>query len=172
MFINQDAVQGFHWENSQATLHPFVVYYRNTNQSRESQSLCVVWDHQKHNQSAVHSFLVVALSFVKSQLPLKVIYFSDGAASQYKNYKTFFKLFHEQDHTLKTEWHFFATRNGKSPCDGVRGTVKHLVANASLKAQYEFILTLMQLYEWATKRDPFLLYFFRKCLCKLYQIWP
>ena len=93
LFINQDAVQGFHWENSQATLHPFVVYYRNTNESRESQSLCVVWDHQKHNQSAVHSFLVVALSFVKSQLPLKVIYFSDGAASQYKNYKTFFKLF-------------------------------------------------------------------------------
>ena len=55
-FIIQDAVQGFHWENSQATLHPSVAYYRNTNGNLESQSLCVVSDHQKHNQPAVHSF--------------------------------------------------------------------------------------------------------------------
>ena len=27
-FIVQDAVQGFHWENSQVAVHPFVVYYR------------------------------------------------------------------------------------------------------------------------------------------------
>ena len=28
-FIIQDAVQGYHWNNDQATLHPFVVYYTN-----------------------------------------------------------------------------------------------------------------------------------------------
>lgn len=27
-FVVQDAVQGFHWNNDQATLHPFCVYYR------------------------------------------------------------------------------------------------------------------------------------------------
>lgn len=27
-FIVQDAAQGFHWDNSQVTLHPFAVYYR------------------------------------------------------------------------------------------------------------------------------------------------
>ena len=27
-FVVQDAVQGYHWNNSQATLHPFAVYYR------------------------------------------------------------------------------------------------------------------------------------------------
>ena len=83
----------------------------------------------------------------------KVLYFSDGAASQYKNYKAFINLcFHEQDHSLKAEWHFFATNHGKSPYEGVGGTVKHLVANASLKARHdEYILTPMQLYEWATK---------------------
>ena len=26
-FIVQDAVQGYHWNNSQATLHPIVMYY-------------------------------------------------------------------------------------------------------------------------------------------------
>lgn len=29
-FIVQDAIQGFHWENSQATVHPLVVYGRNS----------------------------------------------------------------------------------------------------------------------------------------------
>lgn len=27
-FAIQDEVQGFHWNNSQATIHPFVAYYR------------------------------------------------------------------------------------------------------------------------------------------------
>ena len=26
-FVVQDAVQGFHWDNSQCTIHPFVAYY-------------------------------------------------------------------------------------------------------------------------------------------------
>ena len=26
-FLVQDAAQGFHWNNSQATIHPFVIYY-------------------------------------------------------------------------------------------------------------------------------------------------
>lgn len=26
-FIRQDAVQGYHWETSQATLHPFAGYH-------------------------------------------------------------------------------------------------------------------------------------------------
>lgn len=31
-FIVQDSIQGFHCENSQATLHPFVVYYKEANE--------------------------------------------------------------------------------------------------------------------------------------------
>ena len=27
-FVAQDVEQSFHWNNSQATLHPFVVYYK------------------------------------------------------------------------------------------------------------------------------------------------
>ena len=64
----------------------------------------------------------------------KVVYFSDGAVSQYKNYKAFINLcFHQQDHKLKAESQFLATSHGKRLCDGVGGTVKRLVANASLK---------------------------------------
>jgi hypothetical protein len=51
---------------------------------------------------------------------------------------------------LAAEWHFFATSNGKSTCDGVGGTLKRLAAKASLHRPYnDQIMTPYQLYEWA-----------------------
>ena len=80
----------------------------------------------------------------------KVYYFSDGAASQYKNYKNFSNLImHFEDFGLSAEWHFFATSHGKSPCDGIGGTVKREVARASLQATTTgFILNPSDLYQW------------------------
>ena len=50
---------------------------------------------------------------------------------------------------IDAEWHFFATSHGKSPCDGIGGTVKTLVARASLQAATsDQILTPHQLFEW------------------------
>ena len=47
---------------------------------------------------------------------------------------------------------FFATSRGKSPCDGISGTIKHLVARASLQTTKEGQnLTPMQLYSWANE---------------------
>ena len=64
----------------------------------------------------------------------RCIYFSDGAGSQYKNYKNFVNIcHHSHDFGVEGEWHFFAISHGKSPCGGVGGTVKRLTANASLK---------------------------------------
>ena len=34
---------------------------------------------------------------------------------------------------LDVRWVLFATTHGKQPCDGIHGTVKRLVSNASLK---------------------------------------
>ena len=81
----------------------------------------------------------------------KVIYFSDGAASHYKNRKNLINLAnHEADFGMPADWHFFATPHGKGPCDGVRGAVKRLAARASLQRPYEDqIQTPMQLFEWA-----------------------
>ena len=51
-FIIQDAIQGFYWQNSQATLHPFAVYYRDlrTNELR-CDSYCAISNYLKHNQT-------------------------------------------------------------------------------------------------------------------------
>ena len=87
----------------------------------------------------------------------KVYYFSDGAASQYKNKKNFVNLaFHNRDFkNIEAEWHFFATAHGKGPCDGLGGTVKRKALRASLKRPLEGqIQTPQELSEWAKDAIP------------------
>ena len=76
--------------NSHATLNLFVVHRRN-NQILTVESFCVISNHMKHNSNAVHAFLGKVLNLLKHSWSTlqKCIYFSDGAALQYKNYKNF-----------------------------------------------------------------------------------
>ncbi|KAG1670077.1 Regulating synaptic membrane exocytosis protein 2 [Nymphon striatum] len=151
-FVVQDAVQGYYWDNSQATIHPFTVYHK-VEGSLKCTSLCVISDHMRHDTATVHAFLCEVVPFLKSvviNIQL-IMYWSDGAASQYKNYKNLQNLLkHKEDFGITAEWHFFATAHGKSPCDGIGGTVKRLARAASLQATVSrHILTPLQLYEWA-----------------------
>jgi len=95
-FVVQDAVQGYHWSNSQATLHRFVVYYRNDKGKLANLNFCILSDSLNHDADAVHAFIRLVLMSIKQRLPLitQCIYFSDGAPSQYKNFKTLFNLYH------------------------------------------------------------------------------
>lgn len=139
-FILQDAAQGFHWNNSQATVHPFVVYYTHS-QVEHHISFVVISDCLQHDTIAVYLFQKKLIMFLKQTLPFplkKIAYFSDGAASQYKNRKNFSNLcHHELDFGVKAEWHFSATSHGKGACDGLGGTVKRLAARASLQRPYQ-----------------------------------
>ena len=101
--------------------------YKEAEQLRCS-SMCIVSDCLKHDTAAVYTFLCSVIPEVKNLLPTlnKIHYFSDGAASQYKNRKSFINLlYHSSDFSVSADWNFFATSHGKSPCDGIGGTVKH-----------------------------------------------
>ena len=90
-FVLQDAAQGFHWNNAQATIHPFVCYYRSDDTLKHI-SYVVISDCMKHDTVSVHLFQRNLVRFLKDRFdatPSKMIYFSDGAASQYKNRKNF-----------------------------------------------------------------------------------
>lgn len=64
----------------------------------------------------------------------KIVYFSDGASSQYKNKKNFVNVCHHlSDFCVEPEWNFFASCHGKNACDGIGGTTKRAVTKASLK---------------------------------------
>ena len=88
-FILQDAAQGFHWNNSQATIHPFVAYFTHHKEERHI-SFVVISDCLQYDTVAVYLFQRKLIEFLKLALPFmlkKIVYFSDGAASQYKNKK-------------------------------------------------------------------------------------
>ena len=136
-FVVHDGVQGLHWENSQAMLQPFAIYFKSPDCDLTHLSTCVISDCLKHDQTAAYCFLSKVIIYIKQKIDdIHVIhYYSDGAPSQYKNYKNSVNFCcHKIDHCVDAEWHFFATSHGKRACGGIAGTVKHLATNASLKA--------------------------------------
>ena len=131
----QDEVQGFHWNNSQCTFHPVITYYQE-NDELKNISYCIISDDRKHDVALVYEVQQAILADLKCKLPglSTIIYFTDGCAGKYKNRKKFYDLCqHKSDFGLNARWVFFATSHGKQPCDGIGGTVKWLVSNASLK---------------------------------------
>lgn len=105
----QDAAQVYHWNNSQVTIHPVVVYYKN-NEKTDHLCLAVISDCLTHDTVAVCAFQKTFVDEIKETLPFvtKLYYFSDGCGAQYKNYKNFANLrHHKQDFKIDAEWHFF-----------------------------------------------------------------
>lgn len=159
-FVLQDAAQGFHWNNAQATIHPFVAYYIESDELRHV-SYVVISDCLHHDTVSVYMFQKCFIAFLVSHLQTRIhlkqiTYFSDGAASQYKNRKNFLNLcHHKKDFGIEAEWHFSATSHGKGACDGLGGTIKRLAVRASLKRPFnEQIMAPRQLFEWACESIP------------------
>ena len=93
-FVVQDAIQSHHWSNSQATVHPFVIYYRENDQLKHI-SFVIISEKTTHDAASVNLFIKKMILFLKQQFGddhvKKVSYFSDGAGSQYKNKYNFKK---------------------------------------------------------------------------------
>lgn len=90
-FVIQRSVQAYYYNNVQATIHPFVVYYiepeDNGNNKLQQISFCVISDTKDHQAYTVNIFQEKLLEIIKGKFPWisSVIYFSDGAPTQYKN---------------------------------------------------------------------------------------
>ena len=95
-----------------------------------------------------------------------VVYFSDGAASQYLCY-------HKQDTKLNAEWQFSPLVMAEAHVMEMEAD-KHLVARAILQATTKSqILTAPDMFKWAPENIPRVKRVFFKCLLKmLYRIQP
>ena len=115
-FVLQDAAQGFHWNNAQATIHPFVVYYKVSGEEYHL-SFVVISDCLIHDTVAIYLYQKRLIAHLRETLtfsPKQVFYFSDKAAAQYKNRKNFINLCHyEIDFGIPAQWYFSATSHGK-----------------------------------------------------------
>ena len=121
-FIMQDDIQSYHWNNAQATIHPIVCNWLENGVSKHV-SYVAVSECMTYDTITVHLFQQHLLKFFEEMFrekPNKVLYFSDGCAGQYRNYKNFMNLCHHSvDFGVEAEWHCFATSHSKGPCDGV-----------------------------------------------------
>lgn len=158
-FVVQQAAAGFHWNNNQATIFPVVIYWKSDDGILQHKSLVITSDNLAHDATTVHIFIQIVINWLKKKFTKieKIYYFSDGAPSQFKNYKNVLNLFHHiEDFGIPAEWHFFPTAHGKGPCDGVGGTVKRTAAAASLQLPVdEQILTPEELHNWFEKCGRF-----------------
>ena len=75
-FVLQDAAQGFHWNNSQATIHPFVAYYRQSGKL-EHVSYIIISDCLHHDTIAVHLFQKNLVQFLQGKFSKvdKILFF-------------------------------------------------------------------------------------------------
>lgn len=70
-FVLQDEAQGFHWNNSMATVHPCVVYFKKKNEENENfdvltyKSFVFISDCLTHNTVLVHVFQRKLINFIK-----------------------------------------------------------------------------------------------------------
>ena len=68
---------------------------------------------------------------------------------------------HQDDFNMNAVWNFFATSHGKQPCDGIGGTVKRLVAKASLQhSQNDHILDHKSMFEFCKSKITDIEFFF------------
>lgn len=156
-FVVQDEIQAYHWANDQCTIHPFSIYFKNENNELQTISLVVVAESLAHNYVSVYLLKMKLFEFLRSKFDSidKVMFFSDGAASQYKNKKNFYNLSTiEREQKCKVEWHFFATYHGKGPCDALGGTLKRMATKVSLQRPYtDQILNVQNLFEWIQGKE-------------------
>ncbi|XP_041368432.1 uncharacterized protein LOC121382868 isoform X2 [Gigantopelta aegis] len=129
----QDEAQGAHWGHDSVTLHANVASYRCPEDDCDlmtNHSLIFVSNDLKHCHDAVHAFNLSTMDILVNLgvSMKKVVYFSDGAPTQYKNKSAFCDLGYAfEDFGVHCERHFFGTRHGKGPCDREFGTLKKVV---------------------------------------------
>lgn len=161
-FITQDEIQSAHWKNDQCTVHPFALYYKENGETK-MKSMVIISESLKHDVISVYMFQKKLIDTIRKEHNniRRIVFFSDGAAGQYKNRKNFYNIAQfKRQFGIEAEWHFFATAHGKSACDGIGGTFKRNARRASLQGKE--ISNARQLYVWARQNSSMKIIFCSK----------
>lgn len=151
-FEIQDAAQSYYYSKGQCTIHPICLYYKENSDLKQC-SVIIIAESLKHTVEAVYLFQTKLIPYLKAKNETKnktkYTFFTDGAASQYKNKKNFLnQCLFKKDFNLDTEWNFFATSHGKSPCDAMGGTFKRNARIYNMRQPVNGITNSKDLFEW------------------------
>jgi hypothetical protein len=92
----QDAAQGFHSNNQQATSHPFVSCFKNSKKEFEKVCFVIISQCLYHDILTVYTFQKNLITFFEENVSdiSNVYYFSYGASAEYKYKNSFINLCH------------------------------------------------------------------------------
>lgn len=150
-FDKQFQIQSYYYSKPQYTIHPICFYYKENNEVK-NKSLIIIAESLKHDINAVYLFQTKLVEYLRRERgsTRKIIFLSDGAASQYKNKKKFLNIcLFKKDFNLEAEWHFFATSHGKSPCDALGSSFKRNARNRNMQNALEPIDSAKKLYDFS-----------------------
>ena len=99
-FVIRDAIQGYHWIDDQATIHPSLAYFVKDG-ALEHFSFIVISDSLNHDRIASTFSFNFLMNYLKTKfISQKIYYFSDGCTVQYKHRKKKLRI-----HCLPPRWH-------------------------------------------------------------------
>ena len=162
----QDKIQSFHFNKSQCTINPLVLYLPSSNQSSSyiQQSMIFWGDDWNYNTSFVFVMQQKLVAYLKQNYShiAHIEYFSDGCAGQHKNFKNLLNLtFQQNDFGLSANQNFFATSHAKSSCDGLGSIIKRKLFHRSLAHLYQHqILTAKDAFNLCKTAMPFISFHF------------
>ncbi|CAF1309948.1 unnamed protein product [Adineta ricciae] len=125
---HQDQIQSAHWSKKQVSI--FTAYAWMGGSGGEGFSFGFVSNSTDHNKYSVITCLEILIDEITSIMPdvQEIIFFSDGASSQFKNRYILQHLTNIMDKTdLNISWNYFSSSHGKGIVDSIGGTLKRLV---------------------------------------------
>lgn len=92
-FDVQFQIQTYYFGKPQCTIHPICLYYKEDNEIK-IKSIIIIAESTDHNINSVYLFQTKLVEYLRRERKTtkKIIFFSDGAAAQYKNRKNFSNL--------------------------------------------------------------------------------
>lgn len=138
---SQDEVQSAHWAKDQVTLHPIVATYKCPDHGDHTvqEAVVIISNDLVHDGHAVQHFTELAIAHLQQNQKVqlqRLIEFTDGCSCQYKSKLPFADIsFCQDDLGVRLERHYYGSRHGKGPSDGVSGVVKSAVRRAVVSRQ-------------------------------------
>ncbi len=121
----QDEVQSAHWNSKSISIFTAHAWC-----SGNDYSIALVLNDISHDKYCVNNCITYIINTLKQKLPSleEILFFSDGAASQFKQRYLIHNLTRmSYEYQLIFSWHFFATSHAKGVVDGIGGNTKRMV---------------------------------------------
>ena len=83
--VAQDAVQEWHWTKQQCTIHPIIIYYKDSQEKLAVQSMALFSNDLEHDTAFVYQVQKLLCNYLQLSYSsiTNIQYFLDGCSAQY-----------------------------------------------------------------------------------------